>query len=96
MMTKLLPPEKHLISVGFATAFAVSGSAVYVFPPLKLIVRTWRLKRVFAFVISSSFPFVVGALAEAYGVEVLQPVALALFGTQLALWLFISRNKVKV
>ncbi|EGR52902.1 uncharacterized protein TRIREDRAFT_54632 [Trichoderma reesei QM6a] len=70
MMTKLLPPEKHLISVGFATAFAVSGSAV--------------------------FPFVVGALAEAYGVEVLQPVALALFGTQLALWLFISRNKVKV
>ncbi|PTB79072.1 MFS general substrate transporter [Trichoderma longibrachiatum ATCC 18648] len=70
MMTKLLPPEKHLVSVGFATAFAVSGSAV--------------------------FPFIVGALAEAYGVKVLQPVALALFGTQLALWLFISRNKVKV
>ncbi|PTB67635.1 MFS general substrate transporter [Trichoderma citrinoviride] len=70
LMTKLLPPEKHLVSVGFATAFAVSGSAV--------------------------FPFAVGALAEAYGVEVLQPVALALFGSQLGLWLFISRNKLKV
>ncbi|KAL5088250.1 hypothetical protein Trisim1_006702 [Trichoderma cf. simile WF8] len=70
VMTKLLPPEKHLVSVGFATAFAVSGSAV--------------------------FPFAVGALAEAYGVEVLQPVALALFGLQLVLWLFISRGKFKV
>ncbi|KAL9489630.1 hypothetical protein ACSS6W_001907 [Trichoderma asperelloides] len=28
MMTKLLPPEKHLVSVGFATAFAVSGSSM--------------------------------------------------------------------
>ncbi|KAL6880886.1 major facilitator superfamily domain-containing protein [Trichoderma novae-zelandiae] len=70
LMTQLLPPEKHLVSVGFATAFAVSGSAV--------------------------FPFAVGALAEAYGVEVLQPVALALFGAQLGLWLFISRDKLKV
>ncbi|UKZ80384.1 hypothetical protein TrVFT333_008143 [Trichoderma virens FT-333] len=70
VMTKLLPPEKHLVSVGFATAFAVSGSSV--------------------------FPFAVGALAEAYGVQVLQPVALALFGSQLALWLFISRGKLKV
>ncbi|KAL7944269.1 major facilitator superfamily domain-containing protein [Trichoderma barbatum] len=70
VMTKLLPPEKHLVSVGFATAFAVSGSAV--------------------------FPFAVGALAEAYGVQVLQPVALALFGLQLVLWLFISRGKFKV
>ncbi|KAL7937335.1 major facilitator superfamily domain-containing protein [Trichoderma chlorosporum] len=70
LMTKLLPPEKHLVSVGFATAFAVSGSAI--------------------------FPFAVGALAEAYGVQVLQPVALALFGSQLVLWLFISRGKLKV
>ncbi|KAL7963739.1 hypothetical protein V8C34DRAFT_300233 [Trichoderma compactum] len=66
VMTKLLPPEKHIVSVGFATAFAVSGSAVRC------------------------------ALAEAYGVEVLQPVALALFGSQLVLWLFISRGKLKV
>ncbi|KAM0465015.1 hypothetical protein ACHAPV_002008 [Trichoderma viride] len=70
MMTKLLPPEKHLVSVGFATAFAVSGSSI--------------------------FPFAVGALAQAYGVQVLQPVALALFAAQLLLWLFISRGKLKV
>ncbi|KAM0512945.1 hypothetical protein ACHAPE_008304 [Trichoderma viride] len=70
LMTKLLPPEKHLVSVGFATAFAVSGSSI--------------------------FPFAVGALAQAYGVQVLQPVALALFGAQLLLWLFISRGKLKV
>ncbi|KAL7795112.1 major facilitator superfamily domain-containing protein [Trichoderma ceciliae] len=70
LMTKLLPPEKHLVSVGFATAFAVSGSAV--------------------------FPFAAGALAQAYGVQVLQPVALALFGSQLLLWLFISGGKLKV
>ncbi|UKZ58921.1 uncharacterized protein TrAtP1_000243 [Trichoderma atroviride] len=70
MMTKLLPPEKHLASVGFATAFAVSGSSI--------------------------FPFAVGALAQAYGVQVLQPVALALFAAQLLLWLFISRGKLKV
>ncbi|KAH8130625.1 hypothetical protein FP744_10003789 [Trichoderma asperellum] len=70
MMTKLLPPEKHLVSVGFATAFAVSGSSI--------------------------FPFAAGALAQVYGVQVLQPVALALFGSQLLLWLFISRGKLKV
>lgn len=70
MMTKLLPPEKHLVSVGFATAFAVSGSSI--------------------------FPFVAGALAQAYGVQVLQPVALALFAAQLLLWLFISKGKLKV
>ncbi|KAH6610100.1 MFS permease [Trichoderma cornu-damae] len=70
LMTQLLPPEKHIVSVGFATAFAVSGSAV--------------------------FPFAAGALAEAYGVQVLQPVALTLFGLQLLLWLFISRGKLKV
>jgi hypothetical protein len=48
------------------------------------------------FILPSSFPFVVGALAQAYGVQVLQPVALALFGAQLLLWLFISRGKLKV
>lgn len=94
-MTKLLPPEKHLVSVGFATAFAVSGSAVCVFPVLvhtsSLASDLWLTH--FS---SYSFPFAVGALAEAYGVEVLQPVALALFGLQLVLWLFISRGKFKV
>ncbi|KAK7414047.1 hypothetical protein QQX98_007079 [Neonectria punicea] len=47
MMPKLLPPEKHIVSVGFGTAFAISGSAI--------------------------FPFAVGALAQARGVQVLQP-----------------------
>ncbi|KAK5996926.1 Bypass of stop codon 6-like protein [Cladobotryum mycophilum] len=69
MMTKLLPHEKHIVSVGFATAFAVSGSAI--------------------------FPFIVGALAQSFGVQVLQPVILVLFGLQLLLWLFISRQKFK-
>ncbi|KAM5347696.1 hypothetical protein ACJ41O_007520 [Fusarium nematophilum] len=30
MMTKMLPPEKHIVSVGFGTAFAVSGSSMQV------------------------------------------------------------------
>ncbi|KOS22970.1 Bypass of stop codon protein 6 [Escovopsis weberi] len=70
MMTRVLPPEKHIVSVGFATAFAVSGSAI--------------------------FPFLVGALAQAYGVNVLQPVILTLFGLQLVLWMSISLRKFKI
>ncbi|WAO84885.1 MFS domain-containing protein [Fusarium falciforme] len=68
VMTKILPVEKHIVSVGFGTAFAVSGASI--------------------------FPFVVGALAQAGGVQVLQPVILALFAVQLLLWLFVTRMKL--
>ncbi|UPK90835.1 hypothetical protein LCI18_001770 [Fusarium solani-melongenae] len=68
VMTKILPVEKHIVSVGFGTAFAVSGASI--------------------------FPFVVGALAQAGGVQVLQPVILALFAVQLLLWLFVTRLKL--
>ncbi|RSL96221.1 hypothetical protein CDV31_013560 [Fusarium ambrosium] len=68
MMTKILPVEKHIVSVGFGTAFAVSGASI--------------------------FPFAVGALAQAGGVQVLQPVILALFAVQLLLWLFVTRMKL--
>jgi fucose permease len=37
------------------------------------------------------FPFAIGALAQAKGVQVLQPIILALFGTQLVLWLCLPR-----
>ncbi|KAF4997288.1 hypothetical protein FDECE_12105 [Fusarium decemcellulare] len=67
VMTKLLPAEKHIVSVGFGTAFAVSGGAI--------------------------FPFAVGALAQAGGVQVLQPVILGLFAIQLVLWLVVARMK---
>ncbi|KAF4457387.1 hypothetical protein FALBO_15215 [Fusarium albosuccineum] len=67
VMTKLLPAEKHIVSVGFGTAFAVSGGAI--------------------------FPFAVGALAQAGGVQVLQPVILGLFAIQLLLWLVVARMK---
>ncbi|KAJ4226277.1 hypothetical protein NW759_004860 [Fusarium solani] len=68
MMTKILPVEKHIVSVGFGTAFAISGASI--------------------------FPFAVGALAQAGGVQVLQPVILALFAVQLLLWLFVTRMKL--
>ncbi|KAI4745815.1 MFS general substrate transporter [Aureobasidium sp. EXF-12298] len=37
------------------------------------------------------FPFAIGALAQAKGVQVLQPIILALFGMQLVLWLCLPR-----
>ena len=37
------------------------------------------------------FPFAVGAIAQAKGVEVLQPIVLALLGIILALWLGLPR-----
>ena len=37
------------------------------------------------------FPFAVGAIAQAKGVEVLQPIVLALLGVILALWLCLPR-----
>ncbi|KAI5211915.1 hypothetical protein AUEXF2481DRAFT_478984 [Aureobasidium subglaciale EXF-2481] len=37
------------------------------------------------------FPFAIGALAQAKGVQVLQPIILALFGVQFILWLCLPR-----
>jgi fucose permease len=37
------------------------------------------------------FPFAVGAIAQAKGVQVLQPVVLALLGVILGLWLCLPR-----
>ncbi|KAH0615158.1 uncharacterized protein H6S33_000794 [Morchella sextelata] len=65
VVTKTLPPELHVIAVGFSTAFAVSGSAVV--------------------------PFAVGALAQSKGVQVLQPIIVALLAAQLGLWFFVPR-----
>lgn len=41
------------------------------------------------------FPFVVGAIAEAKGVQVLQPIALALLAGILALWLILPGGLTK-
>ncbi|THZ21746.1 MFS general substrate transporter [Aureobasidium pullulans] len=41
------------------------------------------------------FPFAIGALAQAKGVQVLQPIILSLFAVQLVLWLCLPRNSRK-
>ncbi|CAI6014991.1 unnamed protein product [Clonostachys chloroleuca] len=61
VMTKLLPAEEHVASIGIAAAIGGSGAAI--------------------------LPFVVGVLAERKGVEVLQPVVLAVFAIILILWM---------
>ncbi|CAG9980811.1 unnamed protein product [Clonostachys byssicola] len=61
VMTKLLPAEEHVASIGIAAAIGGSGAAI--------------------------LPFVVGVLAERKGVEVLQPVVLAVFTIILILWM---------
>jgi fucose permease len=41
------------------------------------------------------FPFAVGAIAQAKGVQVLQPIVLALFGVILGLWLCLPKIRRK-
>ena len=43
--------------------------------------------------VGAVFPFAVGAIAQAKGVQVLQPIILALFVLISALWLFLPRIK---
>ncbi|KAI1630896.1 putative MFS transporter [Biscogniauxia mediterranea] len=64
-MSKLLPRQLHVGTIGFAAAFGGSGAAV--------------------------LPFAVGAIAQVKGVQVLQPVILALLGVILLLWTGLPR-----
>jgi fucose permease len=66
LVTKLLPKDLHVGTIGFATALGGSGGAV--------------------------FPFIVGAVAQASGVRMLQPVVLGLLGAISLLWLVIPRK----
>jgi fucose permease len=66
LVTKLLPKDLHVGTIGFATAFGGSGGAI--------------------------FPFIVGAIAQARGVKMLQPVVLGLLGAITLLWFVIPKN----
>jgi fucose permease len=60
-LTKLLPRDQHVATIGFASAIGGGGAAL--------------------------FPFLVGALAEDNGVQVLQPFVVALLAVIVLLWL---------
>ena len=88
------------VSVGFQGFFMGPLFPAAIVVATKLLPRHLHVSAIgFAAAFGGSgaavFPFVVGAIAQAHGVQVLQPVVLALLALILVLWLCLPRTRSK-
>lgn len=85
--TKILPRHLHVSSIGFAAAF---GGYI------NLVSTTFAdVLMLYARSGGALFPYAVGAIAQAKGVQVLQPIALALLAVIFLLWLCLPKMNRK-
>ena len=80
-LTKLLPKRLHVAAVGFAAAVGASGATVC--RPDNLDQNLLMTNQI--------LPFAVGAIANSRGVQVLQPIILALLVVITLVWLCIPK-----
>lgn len=80
--TKLLPRHLHVSAIGFSAAIGGSGGALYA--------RTENLG-IQTLLIKPRLPFAVGAIAQARGVQALQPIVIATLAALLLVWWLFPR-----
>ena len=86
VLTKLLPKELHVASIGRRTFPGVFNMILYL-----LYFTIQGFTSTFGQAGSAAFPFLTGAIASKAGVQVLQPIMVGLLGSMFILWALVPK-----